>query len=242
MNLLLIEPAELVEGEVVLSDERARHLREVLRVQVGSVVRVGRIDGPTGTARVQAIEGRSVRLACTLDGDVPPTPSVDLVLALPRPKVLRRLWSQLAALGVGTVVLTNANRVERYYFDSHVVRPDDVRPHLIEGLVQARDTRVPRIELRRAFKPLVEDELDALFGDATRLVCDPSYERSMLDAVRPSKRVVLALGPEGGWSPYERELLEKHGFTGVGLGPRTLRSDTAAVALVTLAHEALRRG
>lgn len=237
MNLLLLEPAELADGQVELADDRARHLREVLHVEVGSVVRAGVVDGPLGVAEVVRVESERVTLVCRLEADPPPRPAVDLLMALPRPKVLRRLWAQLAALGVGTVVLTNATRVERFYFDSHVIRADEVRRHLREGLSQARDTRVPRVEVRRGFKPLVEDELDALFGDAQRLLGDPVYERSLLDARRPG-RVVLALGPEGGWSAYERELLERNGFVGVGLGPRTLRSDTAAIALVALAHQA----
>lgn len=242
MNLLLVEAHELSDdGRVTLADERARHLREVLRVSVGSEVRAGCVDGPIGTARVEAVEGDAVRLRCRLVGEPPPRPAVDLLMALPRPKVLRRLWAQLAALGVGTVVLTNASRVERFYFDSHVLTPDAIRAHLLEGLAQARDTRLPRVEIRRRFKPLVEDELDTLFGDARRLLCDPVYERSIVDAIRRrATRVVLALGPEGGFLPYERDLLEQHGFVGVGLGPRTLRSDTAAVALVALAHEARR--
>jgi RsmE family RNA methyltransferase len=240
MNLLLVEPGEISDdGRIELEGVRARHLREVLKVSPGSVVRAGCVDGPLGSARVEAIEGERVRLVIRLDGPTPPRPPVDLLMALPRPKVLRRLWPQLAALGVGTIVLTNAERVERFYFDSHVVR--DAREHLLEGLAQAKDTRLPVVRVTKRLKPLVEDELDTIFGDARRLIADPVYERSPFDAVRARRqRVVLALGPEGGWSAYERDLLERHGFAGVGLGPRTLRSDTAAIALVALVHEALR--
>jgi RsmE family RNA methyltransferase len=240
MNLLLLEAAELSkEGEAVLSGPRAKHLLAVLKVKEGSVVRAGVVDGPIGSARVEGIEGDRVRLTVALEGAPPPRPPIDLLMALPRPKVLKRLWAPLAALGVGTVVLTNASKVERFYFDSHVVREGELRPYLLEGLAQAKDTRVPIVRVAKTLKPLVEDELDAIFGDAARLIADPLYDRSVIDAVRPG-RVVLALGPEGGWSAYERELLERHGFEGVGLGPRTLRSDTAAVCLVALAHEALR--
>jgi RsmE family RNA methyltransferase len=242
VNLVLIEQAELVvEGDVRLGGPRAKHLREVLRVEVGSTVRVGLVDGPIGTARVAAIEGEDVRLVCSLVGAAPERPRIDLLLALPRPKVLRRLWPQLAALGVGKVVLTNASRVERFYFDASVLEPREVRAELLDGLSQARDTRVPLVEVRRAFKPLVEDELEALFGGARRLLCDPGYERSVGAALAsPTHRAVLGIGPEGGWTPYERALLERHGFEGVGLGPRTLRSDTATIALLAIAHEALR--
>lgn len=242
MNLLLLEPSEISsEGEVVLDGRRARHLIDVLKVREGSVVRAGVIDGPIGSARVVGVDADRVRLSAHLEGPPPPRPAVDLLLALPRPKVLKRLWAQLAALGVGTVVLTNASRVERFYFDSHVVREAELRPHLLEGLAQAKDTRVPIVRVAKTLKPLVEDQLEAIFGDARRLLADPVYERSAFDALRASPgRVVLALGPEGGWTPYERDLLERNGFFGVGLGPRTLRLDTAAVALVALAHEARR--
>lgn len=242
MNLLLLEPSEISsEGEVVLDGRRARHLIDVLKVREGSVVRAGVIDGPIGSARVVGVDADRVRLSAHLEGPPPPRPAVDLLLALPRPKVLKRLWAQLAALGVGTVVLTNASRVERFYFDSHVVREAELRPYLLEGLAQAKDTRVPIVRVAKTLKPLVEDQLEAIFGDARRLLADPVYERSAFDALRASPgRVVLALGPEGGWTPYERDLLERNGFFGVGLGPRTLRLDTAAVALVALAHEARR--
>jgi RsmE family RNA methyltransferase len=241
MNLLLLAPSEISpEGQAVLIGPRAKHLLSVLKVKAGSVVRAGVLDGPIGSARVEGVEDDRVRLSVTLEGAPPPRPAIDLLLALPRPKVLKRLWAQLAALGVGTVVLTNAAKVERFYFDSHVVREDELRPYLLEGLAQAKDTRVPIVRVAKTLKPLVEDELDATFGQARRLLADPIYDRSMIDAAPGADRVVLALGPEGGWSEYERALLERHGFEGVGLGPRTLRSDTAAISLVALAHEALR--
>lgn len=243
MNLILLEAHELAQsGRAVLSDHRADHLLDVLGVVVGAEVRAGRVEGPIGTARVEAIDGRAVHLACRFDESrVPSRPPVDLLLALPRPKVLKRMWSQLAALGVGTIVLTNASKVERYYFDSHVLSPEVSRAQLLEGLAQARDTRMPIVRVEKELKPFVEDELDACFGDARRIVADAAYDRSPIDAVRARKsRVVVAVGPEGGWSPYERDLLERQGFVGAGLGPRTLRSDTALIALLAIVHEALR--
>jgi RsmE family RNA methyltransferase len=53
--------------------------------------------------------------------------------------------------------------------------------------------------------------------------------------------VLLAVGPEGGWDDYELSLLESRGFTRLSLGPRTLRSDTATIALVAIVHRALAR-
>jgi 16S rRNA (uracil1498-N3)-methyltransferase len=242
MNLLLLEPREVAGGgDVALSDIRAAHLLKVLRVTPGQTVRVGLVDGPLGIGEVRSAGEDGVALHCTFETAVPPRPPVDLLLALPRPKVMRRLWPQLAALGVGHIMLTNAARVERNYFDAHVLAPDRYRPLLIEGLQQARDTRLPRVTIHRRLKVLVEDELDSVFADGVRLVADPAAAASSMEIARSGRedRALLAIGPEGGWNDFERGLLAAHGFRSVSLGPRTLRTDTACIALVALVHDAL---
>ena len=186
---------------------------------------------------------QSVTLQCEF-GEAPPRPPVDLLLAVPRPKVLRRLWAQIAALGVGRIILTNAERVERNYFDTHVLDSRTYRPLLIEGLQQARDTRVPEVSVHRQFRKLVEDELDALSPQTQRLVADPTGVVAATAALRTTDlptRVLLAVGPEGGWNPFELALLHAQGFSTIGLGPRTLRADTACLALLAIVHEVIRR-
>jgi len=242
VNLLLVEASEVDErGTVTISDGRARHMVDVLKVAPGQAVRVGLVDGGIGSGRVVSAAPGTVTLSCAFDG-APERPRVDLLLALPRPKVLRRLWAQIAALGVGRIILTNASRVERHYFDTHLLDPAVYRPLLLEGLQQARDTLLPEVSIHRRFRILVEDELAGLGGHGQRLVADPASEETMHDAVveTAGARVLLAVGPEGGWNPFELELLRSQGFRSVGLGPRTLRSDTAVIALLALAHDALR--
>jgi 16S rRNA (uracil1498-N3)-methyltransferase len=254
VNLILLERDEVnSNGDAVLDGTRAEHLRSVLNAAPAQTVRVGLVDGPFGVGTVTAISETAVRLGCTFEPEAPPRPPVDLLLALPRPKVMRRLWAQLAALGVGRVILTNATRVERNYFDTHFLTPEIYRPLLIEGLQQARDTRVPLVSIHRRFRVLIEDELDALCGGALRVSADPSPGAFRLKPEatigkpegmigKPEAmigRVVLAVGPEGGWNDFERGLLEAHRFQPVSMGTRTLRSDTACVALLTLVHHAL---
>jgi RsmE family RNA methyltransferase len=242
MNLIIIDASEIgASGEVRLSRTRAAHLRNVLKVVPGSEVRVGILDGPCGVGAVTALAADTIDLRCRFETSVPPRPRVDLLLALPRPKVMRRLWAQIAALGVGQIILTHAARVERNYFDTHVLTPECYRPLLVEGLQQARDTRLPGVSVHRQFKVLVEDTLDRLFRTGQRLVADPSSPRSA-GAVRREgndERVLLAIGPEGGWNDFEIALLEAHGFRSVGIGPRTLRTDTACIALLAIMHESM---
>ena len=247
MNLLLLEPPEVrPDGTSVVSAWRARHLRDVLRVQPGDQVRAGVVNGGIGACTVVALGPDTVTLQCRFDV-MPVRPSVDLLLALPRPKVMQRLWAQIAALGVGQIILTNATRVERNYFDSHVLEPDNYRPLLLEGLRQARDTRLPDVSIHRRLKVLLEDDLDDRCPSGARLVAHPASRESFTAALgtnpsheRGTTRTLLAVGPEGGWTEFELHLLAAHGFVAVGMGERTLRSDTACVALLALLHEALR--
>ncbi|MGF1464613.1 MAG: 16S rRNA (uracil(1498)-N(3))-methyltransferase [Sandaracinaceae bacterium] len=262
MNLILIEPPELeagagaaagveagtpAEGErsarrgtVRLRDRRARHLIDVLGVTPGATVRVGLLDGPLGEGEVIAVGRGEVSLRCRFERGVPPRPRVDLLLAMPRPKVLKRLWAPLASLGVGRVLLTRAEKVEKAYFDSHAVDPSRIRPRLLEGLEQALDTRLPEVEVHRRFRPLVQDRLPELGPYERRLVADPAYAASSRSAVRGvAGRALLGVGPEGGWTDVERDLLEAQGFVGVGLGPRVLRTDVAVVALLALLRDGM---
>jgi len=242
VNLILIEPEELGHDNTArLTGGRAAHLKEVLEVVPGDEIRIGLVDGLRGAAVVREMAHDVIVLTCRLTEPALPCPSVDLLLALPRPKVLRRLFAQFAALGVNRIMLTNAARVERHYFDAHVLTPDCYRPLLIEGLQQARDTRLPIVSVHRQFRVLVEDLLDEWTAPATRMVAQPGHAERMHALIQDAgpSRVLLAVGPEGGWNDFELSLLESRGFTPISMGPRALRSDTACVALLALAHDAL---
>jgi RsmE family RNA methyltransferase len=242
MNLILLDERDgLDSGLVTLADARAAHLLTVLKVTPGQTVRLGSLDGPFGVGTVETAADGRVTMRCVFETEAPPRPRVDLLLALPRPKVMRRLWAQLAALGTGRIILTNAERVERPYFDTHVLTEACYRPLLVEGLQQARDTRLPLVSIHRQFKVLVEDHLDTLSGDSLRLVADPHATTSVASAIAAhgDQRVLLAVGPEGGWNAFELALLQTRGFRPVGLGPRTLRVDTACTALLAVVHASM---
>ena len=240
MNLILLEPGEVAaDGTATLTGKRARHVREVLNAAPGEAIRVGLLDGPIGTATVLE-DSRQLHLSCTFSEEIPPVPRLDLLLAMPRPKVMNRLWPVLASLGVGRILISNAWKTERNYFDTHVLEPDHIRAGLIEGLQQARDTRLPQVSVHKQFKKLVEDKLDSFGPYAARLVAHPGEGAFPALGVLPKdSRILLAVGPEGGWTPFELELLASHGFSPVSWGPRALRTDTACAVLLGLVHAGL---
>lgn len=241
MNRILFEPDERDQNRVTLRGPRAEHIRRVLRAAPGDPVKLGQINGPLATGRVVELSAGKVTLDVQ-DGEIPARPGVDLLLALPRPKVLRRLLPQIAALGVGSLFLSNAARVERPYFDTHVLEPGNLRALLLEGLTQAGDTLIPEIRIVRRLKVFLEDELDAA-TDAERRVWLHPGAGPLLHTLAPrAGRHLIAIGPEGGWIPYERELFLSRGFLPATLAPRVLRSDTATLVALGILHARAERG
>ena len=225
MNLLLLGPEELrPDGTARLSGRRLVHAREVLRLTHGDTLRVGVLGGATGLGQVLQLDERELVILTSLTEAPPARPGIDLLLALPRPKALRRILPSAASLGVDRIVLVNAARVEKGYFDSPVLDPQAMGELLMLGLEQARDTHLPDVLVRKRFRPFVEDELDALWPRTARFVAHPAAETA---ASRGAERVVVAIGPEGGWVPFELDLLRGRGFTPFTLGPRPLRVEVA---------------
>ena len=237
MNLILLEEGEAASREAALDGRRAQHIREVLRARPGDVLRVGAVGGPVGTARVVSLDAAGVVLGDLRLDAAPPAPWFDLVLAVPRPKVLHRLWAPLASLGVRRIALVNAAKVERFYFDTHWLDPAAYAPLLREGLEQAGATAVPEVSLHRAFRPFVEDDVPRLFPDAPKFVAHPRLgpqAPAPAFSTNPppgSPLPLVAVGPEGGWTDFELGLLQKAGFIPLTLGVRPLRTDVACAAV-----------
>lgn len=232
MNLLLLEEADFVSADrVVLADRRFTHMQEIHRVAVGDTLRVGRIGGLMGKATVVRLEKHQAQLDVSFDRPPPAKLPLTLVLAVPRPKMLRRLFQTVATLGVPRLVLVNSYKVEKSFWQTPFLHPDSIRENLILGLEQARDTVLPEVIIEKRFKPFVEDRLPAIVENTLGLVGHPGPYPACPRAVEGP--VTLAIGPEGGWIPYEIELLGKAGLTPVQLGDRILRVETAVTALLS---------
>jgi len=242
MNRILFETSEIHDGVAVFSGERAAHVMQVLHGEVGQILKTGEVDGKIGTGEIVSIAERqpgdwelSVRVDHAQDGL---SPWIDLVLAPPRPRAMKRLLPQMATLGVGRIVLVGAKKVEKDFWGATLLKEENYHPLLIDGLMQAGTSALPTIELRRNFRKFVREELDGLFPTANRIVAHPyeksggAVERWSGGVVKGAGRPLLAIGPEGGWTDEEVALLEEHGFRRYSLGPRILRTDTATVALL----------
>jgi RsmE family RNA methyltransferase len=134
-------------------------------------------------------------------------------------------------MGVKKIVLINSYRVEKSFWQSPFLEAESIRNALILGLEQARDTVMPEVLNRPRFKPFVEDELPGIIEGTLPLVAHPSA--TVPCPVSVNRQVTMAIGPEGGFIPYEIEKLVSCGFQSVRLGERILSVETAVPFIIS---------
>jgi RsmE family RNA methyltransferase len=228
MNLVLLRQGDWIDAErVLLRDQRAGHIRTVLQAEVGDSLRVGLLGGLVGQGVIEALAPDGVRLRVALTDPPPPRHRFDIVLALPRPKMLRRILRQCAEFGIANLHLLHSARVEKSYWQSPLLQPAALEEALLAGLERSRDTIAPQVHLHRRFRPFVEDQLPGIC--AGRPCWLAHMEAPLALAQAPPVPAVVMIGPEGGFVPFEIQLAEAVIARRVSLGARTLSVDTALV-------------
>jgi RsmE family RNA methyltransferase len=231
VNLILLFERDYITADTVrLYDRRLQHVANVLRSSLGDELNVGLLNGPVGRGTITRLTVDALEMAVVLDRRAPAPLPLTLILALPRPKMLRRVLFSAASMGVKKIYLMNAARVEKSFWKSPLLREERLREQLMLGLEQAEDTLMPDIFLKPLFKPFVEDELPDISEGELSLVAHPSAEQPCPRDV--NRHITLAVGPEGGFIPYEIGKFVSCGFTPVSIGRRPLRVETAVPALL----------
>lgn len=237
MNLALLFDEDFVAPDrAVLRGRRLEHIHSVLGVSVGDELPVGRVNGAMGWGQVLALSESHAELSVALNQPPPAALPLTLLLAMPRPKMFRRVLQTCAALGVKDIWLINSYKVEKSFWQTPWLSDDNLRENLTLGLEQAKDTIMPNVHIRKLFKPFVEDELPALLQGKHALVAHPGTSTAC--PVHLNRPAALCIGPEGGFTPYEVGKLSEAGCQGVHLGPRILRVETAVPVLVSRLFDA----
>ena len=243
MNCILLPK----NAKRISDKEQVTHIKKVLKSKVGDTLSIGEMGGSIGTAIIAEINTNEVLLRdVILDKKPPAKLDLTVILALPRPKVLRRLIMDMTTLGVNKLIIVNSYRTQKSYWQSPLL--DRIDEFVFEGLQQAIDTVPLEIEFQKRFKPFVEDEFPALLLDengvkeqGNAVIAHPYATqtwKTYLDAAKCNSNnkdtmpKVLCIGAEGGWIDYEVALLCKHGCTSVSLGARILRTETVVSVLL----------
>jgi RsmE family RNA methyltransferase len=247
VNIILFEKNEIDgdTGFLPRRDKRAAHLLKVLRKKEGDAFEAGvLVDEKSGadkqTIDLQSSIGRGRIISISQDGlrfslelVAPPPPRIPIILGVgfPRPIQLRRLLRDAASFGIEEVDVFGAELGEKSYRDTNLLSDGGAREALLEGAVQGRDTRLPRL----AVFPALGAWLAALPASCARFVADtknPSpHSRGSIESA------ALAIGSERGLSENERRLLAENGYAAFSHGPRALRTETAAVAGIAVLME-----
>lgn len=233
MNIVLLKSADWIDDEtVVLSDRRHQHILTVLKSQPGHVLKVGALSGQRGRGTVVAIDEKAVRIHVQLTQAALQRHQFDLILALPRPKMLRRVFRTASEMGVAHLHLIHSARVEKSYWQSPLLKPDRVAAALEAGLERAGDTVLPEVHQHRRFRPFIEDILPTLAQKRPCWIADRDATQPLRDEAEAG---LVMLGPEGGFVPFEIELAKSVGAMCRHLGERTLSVDTAVAATLAQA-------
>ena len=230
MNLIILDEKSIHEDKVEITGRKLDHILSYIKPAVGDTLRTGVLNGLMGEGVV--IDAGDKRLVLDLAmRDHPPAPlPLRLILAMPRPKVLNRVLQHVTSMGIKEIYIIKTWRGEKSYWGSPVIDPENLRSQMMLGLEQGKDTVMPVIQIRKRFKPFVEDELPSIIKDGLALVSHPEAESACPHRV--DLPVTLALGPEGGFIPYEIDALQDIGFKAVSLGARILRVETALPFLI----------
>jgi RsmE family RNA methyltransferase len=233
VNLILFEENEL--GKPLLKgDPRAAHLTKTLRKAAGDEFDAGVLWGRRGKGRIERIGGGGELFFSLFLTESPPARlPVTVTAGFPRPIQTRRLLRDLSSRGVCEITLAGCDLGDKNYLNTTLLEDGGARAALVDGAVQARDTTLPRLAVFRSLGAWLEQ---APWTDGARprlIACDNVDPQGDLSAEsRGEGHVALAIGPERGWSDWERLQLEAAGFKRLSLGRRALRVETACVAAV----------
>ena len=240
MNLLILTESDSIDkNNYIIKDHRADHVKNILSLKVGDSLEVGLLNGPIGKAIIKSIDVDKIILECEFQKEIKIiSPVIDLICALPRPQTLKKVLFTSASMGIRRIHLIRSNRVEKSYFHSPLLKPENYERFLIEGLSQGKLTHMPEVHIHHYFKKYFQDILSDFEkkenSESLRLLPSLDTKKILNDIYNKlSNRILLAIGPEGGWVPFEIELMKDLGFMEFRLGSWVLRVETALAAVLS---------
>lgn len=237
MNLVILEQDQFLDENIACANTRQyEHVKRILKLSDGDQVHVGKINGDIGKARLEEHTSNIHFVDITLTVPPPPTLPLTLILALPRPQMIKRILQSIACMGVEHVCFIQSSRVEKSYWQSPTLTESEIKHQLILGLEQGMATQLPKISKHQRFIPFIEDELESIAQDSTRLIAHPGEDASA-ETHAPGENFCLAVGPEGGFLDKEVERFKARGFSGIHLGRRILKVETAIPVLLAKLYE-----
>ena len=242
MNICLFKQEEL-NRPLSIKDERGEHIIKILHKKEGDTFSAGVINGMAGTATIKKIENGEITFDFKPESEGKNLYPLKMIIGFPRPIQLKRLLRDIAALGVQEVHLTGTELGEKSYMQSNLVEHGTAYQMLLDGTVQAASTHVPDLFLHKTLRDCLESVIpekeQCNNAKILKLCMDNINPKGSLFSVLQEQYekpalVVAAIGSERGWTQKEREMLESAGYLRVGMGPRVMRTETAATVSASI--------
>ncbi len=222
-------PLSLAAGRsVALPDDVARHAVGVLRLRAGESVTLFNGDGRE-YAGVLEIRGRgaAVRLHSRLEPDRESSLRITLAQGISSGERMDLTLQKSVELGVAAIQpLVMRRTIVRLAGEKLERRRGHWQGVAISACEQCGRNVVPEVGAIREFPDWLKDRQDT----GLALLLDPEATHGLGDLSTPDGPVTILAGPEGGFDPFERDAALRAGFVAVRLGPRILRTETAALA------------
>ncbi len=221
------------DGNAILPSGQAHHLRDVLRIGAGEVVEIfdGEGSGYVGKVEIQ----NSQVLICGLQSLPSEESRARLILAAALIKSAKFEWilQKATELGVHEIIPLKTHLSDIQIPDAKITPRMERWDRLVrEASKQCKRLAAPRIHTPRSFVGLLGSEE---FSACTKLLFYENASEPWLPHKGAlSERVVICIGPEGGWEAREIDQARDAGYKVFYLGPRILRAETAAIAAVSI--------
>ena len=238
MNICLFKQEE-INQPLSIKDERGEHIIKILHKKEGDTFSAGIINGKAGLAVITKIDEQGIHFSFKPESEGKPLYPLKMIIGFPRPIQLKRLLRDIAALGVCEVHLTGTELGEKSYMQSNLVEHGTAYQMLVDGTVQAASTHVPELYLHKTLTVCL-NYMEEKSGENELKLCLDNVNPcgSLMNVFKIQEKtpdcVVAAIGSERGWTQKERELLEKAGYLRVGMGPRVMRTETAATVSASI--------
>jgi len=237
MNAMYLRKEEI--GSILpCSDRRYGHILKILRKKAGDFLAAGCSDGTLGQARIESISAEGITLSYKAESEAPELMPVRIIMGFPRPIQAGRILKDLTSLGVASLWFALSDLGEKSYAESTFFSKKEFEDHLIEGAEQSGNPRLPEIRtfwsIDRACQTM--DETERQSGEIpSRLMFHPDQRFPTIGGLPGlTPPVTLAIGSERGWTERELSLLRSQGFICCHLGNRILKTETAAIAAVSI--------
>ncbi|MCK5832757.1 16S rRNA (uracil(1498)-N(3))-methyltransferase [bacterium] len=218
-------------GQVKFPKDESTHVYKVMRASVGDTVRA--VDGKghiywVKITRVDIMHSRGEIIETTTT-ELEPHTLFSLAMGTILPKRMEAAWDSCVQLGISTLIPVRTKfSLSRIREDGKFI--DRLNAVGKRAMLQSGRAVHPTVEMPCELSEIVIHDFNTiLFGDEEGLPTPPSEKPKL------GEKVLLLVGPEGGFSAEEKRIIEQAGGVGISLGPRKLRAETAAVTLSVLA-------